>query len=289
MIPGSVEDAKATATFLKKKSCSYLILDGYYFNEQYIEFLKSENIKIILFDDYGQLSTYKVDLIINRGVFANQKLYENRQEYTHLLLGPKYMILRDEFMKFRGGYQKKISDVPTNILISLGGSDFYNITEQLIDSLSQIDLINGRNLMVVIGVNYSYKDKLLDYVRNKDYIQVIENSSTMSDLMHWADFAITAGGTTLFEMAFMGLPSIVIKTAENQKSSQILAKKYKTCIFLGDAKQLNHEKLKHAIYKIENKNFRQILSKNGRELIDGYGNERIMQKLLLSINQFKGE
>ena len=99
--------------------------------------------------------------------------------------------------------------------------------------------------------------------------------------MAWADVSISAGGSTCWELAFMGLPALVVVTAKNQKkNTEKLASKgvvknlgKHSCVTVNDISRV----LKTLI---SDQPLRKKMSRNGRKLVDGNGAHRVVKKLL---------
>ncbi|MGG3888379.1 UDP-2,4-diacetamido-2,4,6-trideoxy-beta-L-altropyranose hydrolase [Metabacillus fastidiosus] len=275
---GTKEELLATINYIKLLNTQWIIIDGYEFDESYISGLKDTGLKVLLIDDFGQLNYYAADIVLNRGVYAREDMYLNREPYTELLLGPKFTVLREEFLRWKG-VPKKIKKVPRNLLVTMGGADPNNITLKIINMFDRV-LLDHYTIKVVLGAANTHANVIKERVKRINIdVELIEIANEMPTLMNWADIAITAGGTTLFEMAFMGLPSAVIQIAENQRSAKVLAEKYNTCIFIGEDRKILDTDIKKVISILQDPKMRYAMSVNGQRLIDGDGNKRIIKKM----------
>lgn len=99
----------------------------------------------------------------------------------------------------------------------------------------------------------------------------------MHELMAWADIAIAAGGSTNWELAFMGLPSLVITIADNQKASTIKLDEQKIIKYIGWHQDITSAQICQSLQKmiIDHTN-REKMSKKGRKLVDGHGVKRVL-------------
>ena len=98
----------------------------------------------------------------------------------------------------------------------------------------------------------------------------------MAPLMVWADAAVSAGGTTVWELAFMGLPAVLCITADNQEGSVNALGKDRVALSFGWIKDKSSEELSILISElIKDKHLREKLHANGRLAVDGKGVERI--------------
>ena len=127
---------------------------------------------------------------------------------------PDMLFFAEEFLVWRG-WKRKIPEFAQSILVSLGGSDPENVTRKVYDAILQLEL-NRLNVIIIVANNrYSDQMKCLNE-KSKVNIELRSNVEKMSDLMAWADVAVSAGGTSTWELAFMGLPMITIAIADNQ-------------------------------------------------------------------------
>jgi len=269
---GSQLDAELTVNLAQKLKIDWVIADGYSFGGGYQKYCKNKKLNLLISDDYGHSDHYYADIVLNRGLHGQERMYRTREPYTKLLLGHQFVSLRDEFMVWRD-WQRKISPRGTNILVSFGGADNSRLLTKVVGAIKE--LAETFKTKIILGQASKLKEvKCI----NIDYLI---NTKNMAALMGWADIGICGGGVTLAEMAFMGLPSISIKTAPNQYSVQKYASEYGATVFLGTAAEVTVDQITLALRALSrDKLKRQQISKAGRNLIDGYGNERIIKYML---------
>ena len=213
-IPGSADDVEQTLLVLKDVSASWIVLDGYNFNAAYQLTIKDSGKKLLFIDDNGCVSHYYADVVLNQNIHASEKLYSKREPNTTLLLGTRYALLREEFLSWQG-WKRQIPALAQNILVTLGGSDPENVTKKIYDAIIQLEF-NQLNV-IIVAANNQYSDQMKFLIeKSKVNISLKSNVEKMSDLMAWADIAISAGGTSTWELAFMGVPMITVAIADNQ-------------------------------------------------------------------------
>ncbi|MCA1055305.1 UDP-2,4-diacetamido-2,4,6-trideoxy-beta-L-altropyranose hydrolase [Rossellomorea aquimaris] len=276
--PGSIRDANETIKQLKKFEIDILVIDGYYFNSEFQKEIKNHSHKILLFDDFGQCDIYYADYVINRGFFANSVDYSNRMDYTQVLLGHKYALLRKDFLANK--LENKITaEIPTKILITMGGSDKENIVLLILNALLEMELNQTFQVRVILGPLNKNKSIITDFQNKCTYgIEIITSSNQMYDHFNWADLGITSGGTTLIEMLYMGLPTISIKTASNQRALKVISEDFNATTYLGESGNINPELISREVMNLLNDTKkREELIRNGQKLIDGLGTKRIVQ------------
>ena len=246
---------------------SWVLLDGYNFDFEYQTCIKQNGNNLLIIDDGAHLSNYNADIIVNQNINGTGLKY-NCPPSTKLLMGTEYVMLRDDFVKY-GNYKRKNVIKPKNILVTFGGSDPQNFSEKIL-SICKSNRLPKLNVKIIKG-NLNTKD-----TSNKNnYLEI--QPSEMPDLMSWADIAITSGGSTVWELAFMGLPALVICFAENQKRLVGKMNKYGSVINLGCYKKITEEDISnHLTQLISNHAMRNEMTIRGANLVDGMGKNRII-------------
>jgi spore coat polysaccharide biosynthesis predicted glycosyltransferase SpsG len=229
-------------------------------------------------DDMAHLDYYYADVVLNQNINADRLRY-TCESTTRLLLGTCYALLRSEFLAWRG-WQRQIPKVAGKILVTLGGGDPDNQTLKIVRALKQVD-VDGLETVVVVGASNPHFQGLQSATRNsQSAIRLVRNVTNMSDLMVWADVAVSAGGSTCWEMAFMGLPNVLLVLAENQRGIAEGLAEAGVSLNLGWFKQVMDEHVAEALYGLlGDHNLRQQMSRNGREIVDGVGGERVVSAL----------
>ncbi|HVS39009.1 MAG TPA: UDP-2,4-diacetamido-2,4,6-trideoxy-beta-L-altropyranose hydrolase, partial [Gemmataceae bacterium] len=214
--PGSDADACETYETAHRLAAGWVVLDGYHFSAAFQAQVRRNGVRVLAVDDYGHTDHYAADLVLNQNLHAREELYHNREQYTRLLLGTRFALLRREFRKWRG-WKREAPDVARKVLVTLGGSDPDNVTLHAIEALQALDW-PGLEAVIVVGANNPHMEELESAVAGgESRIRLCANIADMADRMAWADVAIAAGGTTTWERALMALPSLVMILADNQR------------------------------------------------------------------------
>ena len=277
---GSDEDAQQTVDFIQQFAAQWVVVDGYHFWAAYQKFIKDFGISLLFIDDYGHADHYFADLVLNQNIAANQDLYINRETYTKLLLGTEYALLRREFWQWRD-WQREVNPIASKILITLGGSDPDNVTLKVIQALDRLNRNNLEVIVVIGGSNPHYQVLQKKITDSSLAISLQRNVSNMPELMAWADLEIAAGGSTNWELAFMGLPSIVIAIADNQKAIAAELDRQGAIINLGWHQDVTIEQIGLVLRElIGDRHKREDMSQKGRKLVDGNGASRVASQML---------
>ncbi len=276
---GSLLDAQKTVQIAEQLQCDWICVDGYQFASEYQQYLKTSGCRSLFLDDYGHASFYAADLILNQNLSAQKNLYQNRHTYTNLLLGTSYTLLRQEFWRWRG-WQRQIPKVANHLLISLGGSDPNNTTAWILDALQNIQDQTFK-ITVIVGNSNPHHHALIEQVRHSIHeVDLVFDATDMPSYLVNADLAISAGGSTTWELAFLGLPSLIVTLADNQSAIAQALHDQGIAISVGVADELNSHQFINRLQQLSNDPVqRQIMSQKGQALIDGEGGDRVVMAM----------
>ena len=273
--PGSVDDARQTTALAKKIHASWIVLDGYQFGSAYQKILKDSGRSLLFIDDFSHAGHYYADIVLNQGISAVPTLYPHKEAYTMLLLGPCYALLRREFLSYRGG-KRENPDVARKILVTLGGGDPDNVTNKVVRAIQQLE--EDLEVLVVVGSHNPHFEELKGMIEQSTAsIRLLQNVTDMPYLMAWADMAVSAGGSTCLEMAYMGLPNIILVLAENQWANSESLGAAGISINLGWHNEIDEPGLTKALSMlISNPMLRKEMSAKAQQLVDGTGTSHLL-------------
>jgi UDP-2,4-diacetamido-2,4,6-trideoxy-beta-L-altropyranose hydrolase len=279
-------DLKNTLSILKTGITGqnkWIVLDGYHFTPDYQKAIRDAGIHLLVIDDMNHLQFYHADILLNQNIHASELKY-NCDEDTTLLLGTSYVLLRREFLKYRG-FKREIPDRAKNILVTLGGADADNVTLKVIEALK---LLNDLDITVriIIGPANSHQETLRKSIVSANFkAELLINPPDMSELMAWADMAVSAGGSTCWELAFMGVPSIVLVLAENQAAVAEYLMNKKAVLNLGIFAECSKEHISDACKTLIGSSIaRTSLSQQSITLINGLGPNHVIKSINNSNN-----
>lgn len=176
-------------------------------NEEVIRLERRYAGRIVNFEDVGP-GARLADAVINA-------LYENHPDKPgNVYEGSDYFFIRDEFLEEN---PKEFSEECRNIMIMFGGADpsdltgrLYNICKELHGKLQDI------SFHFITGFAYSKKDKIKTLPDMNIFVH--NDVKRVSLFMKDSDLAITSQGRTIFELASMGVPAIVL--AQNEREAE---------------------------------------------------------------------
>lgn len=280
--PGTKQDLEETCKVISRFGGREQIIavDGYKFSADFQLGLMKAGYRSLFMDDYGHCEYYHADWILNQNISAREELYAKRAAYTQPLLGTQFALLRREFLQ-HARHPKTIPKTASKVLVTLGGADPCNVTSKVVTALAGLSL----ELKVIAGGSNSNLSDLRKTIEIATFqsasIELIVSPSDMSDLMKWADLAVAAGGSTAWELAFMGVPSLYFVLAKNQHSiAKDLDKKELGICLAGLSEDPDVARLTKEVSKLSTDfKKRKKLSENCRNAVDGYGSRRVVENL----------
>jgi UDP-2,4-diacetamido-2,4,6-trideoxy-beta-L-altropyranose hydrolase len=275
--PGSIEDAEQTIAHARACGASWVVADGYVFGAAWQKRIKDSGLRLLVIDDYGHAEHYHADIVLNQNASADAQLYTHRDASTRLLLGTRYALLRQEFIQWRD-WKRVIPQRGTKVLVTLGGSDPDNITSAVIEALAKLP--DAESIIVAGGSNPHLVALKKIVAQHASTMRLEVNATNMPELMAWADIAVSAAGSTSWELAYMRLPSALIVTASNQAKIAKSLSRAGVITYLGSGTEIKADDLALEIAALLKNNPRRIeMSVRGGQLVDGHGGSRITAAL----------
>jgi UDP-2,4-diacetamido-2,4,6-trideoxy-beta-L-altropyranose hydrolase len=278
--PGSDADAQETSVIAQECKATWIVVDGYHFGSAYQRLLKKAGHSVLFFDDYGHGMPYTADILLNPNTGADPALYDNRDAFSRLLLGERYALLRREFRQ-HAAKKRAFPECAHRLLVTFGGSDPGNATSLALQGIALLKPTENLSVRVIIGSANTHANEIQKSATACPFsVTCITNTTDMAGEMLQADLAITSGGTTSTELAFTGLPAIVVTIAENQIPVATALDKAGAISYLGQSSAISTRSIADALNTlISDRAKRQQMSMAGRSLIDGDGAERILLAL----------
>lgn len=263
----------AIKKLIEKHKIERILIDSYQVTENYLKSL-SAMVQTFYIDDLNAF-LYPVSNLICYASYWKKFKYSERYQNSRLFLGMKYAPLRKEFC---GCEEKDVSPQVGKLLLISGGTDKYGILGQM---LNRLNFDNYLEVNVICG-RFDMQYHLLK--RQENYNGKIKVHRAVSDIisfMREADFVISAGGTTLYELCAVGTPSISYSMADNQLENVKKFHEDGIIDYAGDVRKddvLNNIEKYLQLYHSDQK-LRQERSKRMQKMVDGKGAWRIAEEL----------
>ena len=194
----------------------WVVFDGYLFSVADTRPVRAAGLRVLLLDDYHHQPAYEADILLNPNTSAFDTAYGLPSE-AQVLSEPTYALLREEFLRYPQ-VQRTAFQTPLRVLLSMGGADPDHYTLRILRELARCALPDIR-LIVLLGAANAHQDEVAAFCRTLPFpVEIRKPVQNMAELLFTSvDFVISACGSTVFELAYAGLPMAVIQTAENQK------------------------------------------------------------------------
>ncbi|MBZ5653917.1 MAG: UDP-2,4-diacetamido-2,4,6-trideoxy-beta-L-altropyranose hydrolase [Acidobacteriia bacterium] len=278
-VPGSDFDHEQLIALARTHRPSWVVVDGYEFDAAYQRTLKNEGFKVLLIDDNGRPGSFTADVVLNQNVHAQECLYKNRETYTRLLLGPKYALLRREFVSAPDC--REISSIGRKLLVSMGGSDPDNVTCRVMEAIEQVEVADLQVAVVAGGSNPHLASIGESVAKSSHSCRILNNVTDMPALISWADLAISGAGTVCWEYCALGLPAVLVAVAENQiPNAEALHAAGAARLVAGGSQFAIGEMAQLITRLVNSRSERFALSRTAHTLVDGGGAGRIISMLL---------
>ncbi|MCI8409817.1 MAG: UDP-2,4-diacetamido-2,4,6-trideoxy-beta-L-altropyranose hydrolase [Lachnospiraceae bacterium] len=263
--------------FLLEQNPDVIFLDSYNVNSNFFKKLKSFTKCLVYLDDLAAWD-YQVDIILNPNVDAEEKGYTHFHNQKKYLLGSKYNLLREEFSNLPKREAKKEIE---NILITTGAADPKNMTRVFLELCQSV--CPKAVCHLIIGNAFQRQE---EWKKEKSHnVRIYQSPKAMSEIMLQCDIAISAGGSTLYELAACGIPTLAFLYSENQRGvvEYLSQKEYLSNI--GDCKGFSERDtntLEHFTTqwsKMVSQEKRQMIMKKQQNLFDGAGTQRVVKEI----------
>ncbi len=272
VVPGSIEDSTATITACNSLSVSMVLVDGYHFDGDWLESIAAPGRKLMLWTDYLQSEFLPVDLLLNQNPHASKSEHQRASPQARILIGLNYAVLRSEFTDHSG--LRRLRTGVDNLLVTMGGADPAGMTLQVLNAL----LLNppAISVTVVAGPANSAYNEINEMASRLTQCRVLKSVQNMSSLIAQADLAISAAGTTLWEFAYAGLPTLAVSIAENQEPLGESLGAYGGGVYLGKASEVGETELLDGLNALIDNTLKiEDMSKRMMSWVDGAGAERV--------------
>ncbi len=238
-----------------------------------VKVLKERGVRVVNFEDLGSGSGY-ADIVFN-------ELYETPQlEGEHYMWGHRFTTLRDEF---DDAQPHEFMENISSILLTFGGTDQNNLTMVTLQSIIEIAKKREIKIYVVCGSGYLFKKELEQYIDKLEYdkIEFTYASGVISKIMEKTQIALSANGRTVYELADMNIPSIVV-SHHDREGTHSFASLERGFINLGvyDPKT-TPEAITKAFEKLLNDaDYRYLLFLNIKKYAFRENKKRVVQKIM---------
>lgn len=268
-------DARETAGVLSSTRCEWIVVDHYALDARWESAVRRTVPRVMAIDDLAD-RPHDCDLLLDQSGPDDAGRYRGKVPAgCRLALGTRYALLREEFRLARRKALPRDGRA-SRVLVFLGGVDAGGHTLTAIEALRRLEA--GLHVDVVIGSQHSNRAEIESRCAAYGFT-CHAGSNRMAELIAAADLAIGAGGSSTWERCCLGLPTLTLCVAENQRElvegcarSGLI---YAPQLDLRDATSLEL----HLRALLGNPLLLQSISRNGLRAVDGRGTLRAMRDM----------
>ncbi len=246
-----------------KINADFLIIDNYKLDEKFETSFKKRGVKIIVIDDLANRK-HNCNILIDQNYGTKISDYQTLvNQDCKLLTGTNYAILRQEFLDLR---EKALTKRQNNqdikkILVNFGGSDVNNHTLSALKTIENSNFIG--EIEVVLGFESIHLNSIQYFSKRSRNKINIHHKANMAKLILECDIGLGAGGTSTWERCCLGLPTFIIKIADNQN------KIFDAVGFKGTFQEF---------LNLAKENYQDLIAEI-KDLVDGKGTSRIYKEI----------
>lgn len=285
LLPGyatfdAVADVASTRAAAGPVAWDWLVADHYGIDASWERVLRGQARRILVIDDLADRS-HDCDALLDQNHYEGlERRYEGLvPAHCRLLLGPAYLMLREEFIEAKAGLRRDIREV-RRILVNFGGTDEANVTGLALRALAELNPA-GLEIDVVIGATNPHRAVLEKDIACLADARLHVQTSRMAELIAAADMAVGASGSGTWERCCLGLPSLALVLADNQRAGAAELARAGIIVNLGEAQDLTVSGFASAIDALmADRGLRAVLS--ARSLALGVGDGPDVAQLLMA-------
>ena len=278
------DDAAETLEFASQQRCNAIVVDSHDVGIDYLTSLQERGCLIIVRDDLAE-NSFPCQMLFNGNADALRLPYKLYSDDTKFLLGPEYIVLPPEFDGLADPARPTVDTVKT-ALVTLGGTDGYNLMPRLINLMDELP--GNFSITAVVGPFFSNIKAVQNAAETaRRRVRLVQAPKSLHELMSEADLAVSAAGQTLYELAYMGCPTVALSVASNQRGQLEALAEAGVVSTAGDAEEDNLlESVGGALLPLlSNAQSRAAMTTAAQAMVDGNGGKRVASEISAQISE----
>ena len=264
--------------FLRKKKSKCVIINHRSVSLNSLRVLNHEDQTVVLIDQFGGKRVI-CDLLINRSIVPEWLKYDFVGHQPICRFGGDYAILDNTYEALHER-EKAFLENENTVLVSMGGVDRTGATLRIIDAMKSVGNVSKE---IITGSGFPHNAKLLRLRENLNdsSFTFFQGVDDLGKRMSKADIVISAGGNTIYEMACVGAPGIILWEDEHEyiQGKAFAEKGVVKCLGNGITTPVKviSNSIKALLKDIDR---RKYMSQCGRKMVDGHGKNRIANEII---------
>jgi len=262
-------DIRETLSYIEKNKIDVLIIDKYKIAEKFVKAVR-KHVKTVLISDL-KIIDYPADLIVNGFIGYKNQIRRNKFG-TKCLLGPKYQILNEKFVR-----KKKRNKKRYDLLITVGGFDEKNVIELLLEQLTKFT--SSLRVKIILGPATKKSEKIRKWEKNyRKFVEIIDKTNDMYKEISSANFGICSGGITTYEFAAMKIPFAIICQVKHQLITANEWQNRNIALNLGLVNKEIEKRVERLVKRLAEG--KEVYRFNKKPVVDGMGAKRSASEIL---------
>jgi UDP-2,4-diacetamido-2,4,6-trideoxy-beta-L-altropyranose hydrolase len=257
----------------------WIVVDHYALDARWERHFRAKGIKIMAVDDLAD-RLHDCDILLDQNLVAHQseRYLGKTPERCTLLLGPTYALLDSEYARLRPRASPREGQ-PHRVLVSFGGIDTYFMSEKVVNALIALDRGDVEADIVLSSTSPQFQ-RIESIIKGFPNLRLHDRVTSLAPLMLAADLAIGASGTSNWERLCLGLPTLVVTVADNQRPVAEELSRRGLVHWLGDADLVDQSRMQSALEDVLDAGLSVTWSEKCLEIVDGRGAARACAVLL---------
>lgn len=273
------EVADSRALLATHAPFNWLVVDHYGLDVSWETEMRSYVSKVLVIDDLAD-RVHDCDLLLDQNLFSNA--YERYQDkvpaHCGMMLGPGYALLQREYAELHSLKSPRSGKVQ-RVLVSFGGHGYADLVGLTISAFLSLDRPDIQ-MDIVLGNDNPKCEAICTRIADHVNIHLHNKLPTLAHLMDQADLAIGASGATSWERCCLGLPSLVITLADNQRPIAHELDQRGLIRWLGHFDEVDDQDIKQVLSEVVGNSLSEEWSQDCWQLVDGLGATRVSANML---------
>ena len=269
------EEQRSLPRFLDRFQPDVTVVDRLRTGRTWMEKIRRRTRLLVTLDNVGN-GRLLADLVVN-------VLYRAKTPKSFagtVWENPEYLVVRPEFLQTRKQKKGVPAQKGMSVLLAQGGSDTFGMTPRILKAL--LPLPKQVRLKVLLGPGYRHEAELERVLsRAKRPVEVSRSVTRMPSFLEKVDVAVTGAGVFLYELACLGIPSLVVtgEKRELETAKRCAWFGFTRCLGLGQSLS-DRVILKSVQNLLWDARLRRKMGNAGQNAVDGRGAERIVRWVL---------
>lgn len=209
-----LDEADEIGRIAERENARAIVVDHYGASPEYLSRLSRSGLFVGVIDDLGDRSVEAAKWILNPAAGADKLSYDVKPDAV-LLLGPRFALIRRAFSDARQGLNRTFAPGDSRVLVTLGGGDTASAAAEVIQALDGSP--RRLNIRCMLGQEPDDRGKLAAIgARSPHAVEFVIDSEDVPKEMAWADVSVSAAGSTVWELACLGVPMVLLVLSDDQ-------------------------------------------------------------------------